>query len=123
MENLFKLLLVECETIWGRTCKSLTERPHSFFDAIHPDDRPRVLASIQANSYIPKATIRDLVCLMASRAFKARFINTWLIWPGSRAGAGADYRPKLWALAGPSTIHSHVVIGWPVLLSVPNEAQ
>jgi two-component system cell cycle sensor histidine kinase/response regulator CckA len=24
------------------------ERPHSFFDAIHPDDRPRVLASIQA---------------------------------------------------------------------------
>ena len=29
------------------------ERPHSFFDAIHPDDRPRVLASIQANSDIP----------------------------------------------------------------------
>src|SRR6202035_874514 len=41
------------ETIWGRTCKSLMERPHSFFDAIHPDDRPRVLASIQANSDIP----------------------------------------------------------------------
>src|ERR1700726_823948 len=40
------------ETIWGRTCKSLMERPHSFFDAIHPDDRPRVLASIQANSAI-----------------------------------------------------------------------
>jgi two-component system cell cycle sensor histidine kinase/response regulator CckA len=41
------------ETIWGRTCKSLMERPHSFFDAIHPDDRPRVLASIQANSDTP----------------------------------------------------------------------
>jgi two-component system, cell cycle sensor histidine kinase and response regulator CckA len=41
------------ETIWGRTCKSLMERPHSFFDAIHPDDRPRVLASIHANSDIP----------------------------------------------------------------------
>jgi two-component system, cell cycle sensor histidine kinase and response regulator CckA len=41
------------ETIWGRSCKSLMERPHSFFDAIHPDDRPRVLASIQANSDTP----------------------------------------------------------------------
>jgi two-component system, cell cycle sensor histidine kinase and response regulator CckA len=41
------------ETIWGRTCKSLMERPHSFVDAIYPDDRPRVLASIQANSDIP----------------------------------------------------------------------
>jgi two-component system cell cycle sensor histidine kinase/response regulator CckA len=41
------------ETIWGRTCKSLMERSHSFFDAVHPDDRPRVLASVQADSAIP----------------------------------------------------------------------
>jgi two-component system cell cycle sensor histidine kinase/response regulator CckA len=36
------------ETIWGRTCTSLAEQPQSFFDAIHPDDRPRVLAAVQA---------------------------------------------------------------------------
>jgi two-component system, cell cycle sensor histidine kinase and response regulator CckA len=41
------------ETIWGRTCKSLMEQPQSFFDAIHSDDRPRVLASVEANSDIP----------------------------------------------------------------------
>ena len=29
------------ETIWGRTCKSLLERPDSFLEAIHPDDRPQ----------------------------------------------------------------------------------
>ncbi len=36
------------ERVWGCTCASLYERPQSFFDAIHPDDRDRVIAS-QAN--------------------------------------------------------------------------
>jgi two-component system cell cycle sensor histidine kinase/response regulator CckA len=36
------------ESIWGRTCKSLFERPDSFFDAIHPDDRSRVLDTFRA---------------------------------------------------------------------------
>jgi len=30
------------EAIWGRTCKSLYERPTSWIDAIHPEDRERV---------------------------------------------------------------------------------
>jgi PAS domain S-box-containing protein len=30
------------EAIWGRTCKSLYERPMSWMDAIHPEDRERV---------------------------------------------------------------------------------
>ncbi len=30
------------ETIWGRSCRSLYDQPRSFFDAIHPDDQPRV---------------------------------------------------------------------------------
>lgn len=30
------------EEIWGRSCVSLYERPDSFLDAIHPDDRDRV---------------------------------------------------------------------------------
>ncbi len=31
------------ETIWGRSCESLYESPRSFVDAIHPDDRDRVM--------------------------------------------------------------------------------
>ncbi|HEY9666130.1 MAG TPA: GAF domain-containing protein [Coleofasciculaceae cyanobacterium] len=32
------------EEIWGRTCASLYEQPRSFVNAIHPDDRDRILA-------------------------------------------------------------------------------
>jgi two-component system cell cycle sensor histidine kinase/response regulator CckA len=38
------------ESIWGRTCKSLFERPDSFFDAIHPDDRSQVLDTLRADN-------------------------------------------------------------------------
>ncbi len=31
------------ETIWGRSCQSLYDRPRSFFEAIHPDDQEHVL--------------------------------------------------------------------------------
>jgi PAS domain S-box-containing protein len=31
------------ETIWGRSCESLYESPTSFIEAIHPDDRDRVI--------------------------------------------------------------------------------
>jgi PAS domain S-box-containing protein len=41
------------ERIWGRSCKSLLEEPGSFFDAIHPGDRPRVLNTLQAESGVP----------------------------------------------------------------------
>jgi len=34
------------ERVWGRTCASLYEHPKSFIDAIHPDDRARVLADL-----------------------------------------------------------------------------
>jgi two-component system sensor histidine kinase/response regulator len=30
------------ETVWGRTCQSLYERPLSFLEGIHPEDRPRI---------------------------------------------------------------------------------
>jgi len=39
------------ESIWGRTGTSLVEEPDSFFDAIHPDDRPRVLGRLQDDFY------------------------------------------------------------------------
>jgi hypothetical protein len=33
------------ETIWGRSCASLTAAPRSWLDAIHPEDRDRVTAA------------------------------------------------------------------------------
>jgi PAS domain S-box-containing protein len=33
------------EEIWGRSCESLYSSPRSWLDAIHPDDRDRVLAA------------------------------------------------------------------------------
>jgi PAS domain S-box-containing protein len=34
------------EAIWGRTCQSLYERPHSWLDGVHPDDRERVRLAV-----------------------------------------------------------------------------
>jgi len=34
------------ETLWGRTCQSLYESPQSWLEAIHPDDRDRVLHAV-----------------------------------------------------------------------------
>lgn len=36
------------ETVWGRTRAELYANPRAFLDAIHPEDRPRVEAAIQA---------------------------------------------------------------------------
>ena len=36
------------EKIWGRTCASLYESPHTWLEAIHPDDRERVLRAAEA---------------------------------------------------------------------------
>ncbi len=33
------------EKIWGRACQSLYDNPRAWLDAIHPDDRPRVLTA------------------------------------------------------------------------------
>jgi len=35
------------EITWGRTCKSLYERPKSWMDSINPDDRDRVTSTIE----------------------------------------------------------------------------
>jgi PAS domain S-box-containing protein len=36
------------EKIWGRTCQSLYERPSSFIESIHEEDRARALSAVQA---------------------------------------------------------------------------
>ncbi|MBN1889550.1 MAG: PAS domain S-box protein [Thermoflexales bacterium] len=38
------------ETIWGRSCESLYAQPMSFLDALHPDDRERVMQAFQNQS-------------------------------------------------------------------------
>ena len=38
------------EAIWGRTCASLYESPMSFVEAIHPEDRERVLARMSSQA-------------------------------------------------------------------------
>ncbi|MBI2951603.1 PAS domain S-box protein, partial [bacterium] len=35
------------EEVWGRACQSLYERPLSFLDAVHPEDRERVIAAVE----------------------------------------------------------------------------
>jgi PAS domain S-box-containing protein len=35
------------EEIWGQTCQSLYERPKSFVEAIHPEDRSQVIAVLE----------------------------------------------------------------------------
>jgi len=40
------------EEIWGRPCDSLYASPRSWLDAIHPDDRPRVMEAAMAKQVI-----------------------------------------------------------------------
>jgi two-component system cell cycle sensor histidine kinase/response regulator CckA len=41
------------QTVWGRTCESLLEQPQSFFEAVHPDDYPRVIGAHQSELGVP----------------------------------------------------------------------
>ena len=45
----FQVLYVspEYEEMWGRSCKSLYERPQSWLEPIHPEDRKRVIAALE----------------------------------------------------------------------------
>lgn len=36
------------ERIWGRTCQSLYDRPQSWLESIHPDDRERVAVAVRS---------------------------------------------------------------------------
>ncbi len=46
------------ERIWGRSCESLYRNPQSWLEAVHPGDRPTVLASI-ANQHQGEAAHRE----------------------------------------------------------------
>ena len=59
------------ETIWGRTRKSLLDQPNSFFDAIHPEDRPRVVEPLQGGTGLP----REVEYRIVSRDGAVRWIR------------------------------------------------
>ncbi len=40
------------EKIWGRTCAQLYQDPHSWLEAIHPDDRARILHAAQTKQVL-----------------------------------------------------------------------
>ncbi|MCG9890264.1 MAG: EAL domain-containing protein [Thermosynechococcaceae cyanobacterium MS004] len=40
------------EILWGRSCPSLYERPESYLESVHPEDRDRVLDLIQRQRYV-----------------------------------------------------------------------
>jgi len=42
------------ERIWGLTCRSAYERPHMWLDAIHPDDRDRVVRALKSKETLGK---------------------------------------------------------------------
>lgn len=41
------------ETVWGRSCQSLYENPKSFIDAIHKEDRNRVMQAMKTQGEAP----------------------------------------------------------------------
>ena len=45
------------ERIWGRSCQSLHESPHSWFEAIHPDDRALVSQWVKAEPFQESRTM------------------------------------------------------------------
>ena len=68
-----------CETIWGSTCESLYASPKNWFEAIHPDDRERVLqAALTGHSHGTYYDEYRIVCAdggvrwVRDRAFRMR---------------------------------------------------
>jgi diguanylate cyclase (GGDEF)-like protein/PAS domain S-box-containing protein len=48
------------EEIWGRPCKSFYKDPRSFWDAIHPDDKDRVMGSLFRRS---EKEVMEIYCI------------------------------------------------------------
>ena len=42
------------EKVWGKTCQSLYDNPHSFIDSIHPDDKERIVQVYLSENYTSK---------------------------------------------------------------------
>ena len=50
------------ETIWGRSRESLYTKPHAWFDALHPEDRSRVIEARKTRATIASELEYRIVC-------------------------------------------------------------
>ncbi|WP_083636976.1 PAS domain-containing protein [Leptolyngbya sp. 'hensonii'] len=80
------------ESIWGRTCASLYEHPHSFLDAIHEEDKPGVIAWFEN---ISQRVERDI-------EYRIIRPDGMLRWIWDRAFPVRDGEGKLYRIAGVS---------------------
>jgi two-component system, cell cycle sensor histidine kinase and response regulator CckA len=78
------------ENIWGRTCQSLYDAPGTWLEAIHPDDRERVLEAALTKQTIETSAVYD-------EEYRIIKPDKTVIWIHDRAfpirnGAGEIYR-------------------------------
>jgi PAS domain S-box-containing protein len=78
------------ENIWGRTCQSLYDAPGTWLDAIHPDDRERVLEASLTKQAAENSAVYD-------EEYRIIKPDKTVIWIHDRAfpirnGAGEIYR-------------------------------
>ncbi|HSR32263.1 MAG TPA: ATP-binding protein, partial [Anaerolineae bacterium] len=45
--NRFLYISPHYQTVWGRTCQSLYDRPDAFLETVHPEDRERLAAALR----------------------------------------------------------------------------
>ncbi len=73
------------EAIWGRTCQSLYDSPQTWADAIHPEDRDRILNAAKTRQTVEQAGAYDeeyriirpdgALCWIHDRAFPVRNVE------------------------------------------------
>ncbi len=78
------------EEIWGRSCQSLYERPLSFLDAVHAEDRPRVQALLAG----------ELPAAGAEAEYRVVRPDGSVRWVWDRSFPMRDERGELYGFAG-----------------------
>ncbi|MCG3117944.1 MAG: hypothetical protein ALAOOOJD_00069 [bacterium] len=78
------------EKVWGRTCQSLYESPRQWFDAIHPEDRERVL----------KAALHKQIIGRYDEIYRIQRPDGEIRWIRDRAFPVRDEQGSVYRLAG-----------------------
>lgn len=78
------------ETLWGRSCASLYANPHSFLDAVHPEDRERVAATMLSDRANERFT----------EEFRVLRPDGTIRWVNVRSFPILDERGRAYRLAG-----------------------
>lgn len=77
------------QRVWGRSCQSLYDKPDSFLDGIHPEDRPRIALAARP---IPRKDL-DL-------EYRVIRPDGSLVWVRDRAFPICNERGEIYRLAG-----------------------